>query len=113
MLATTLDLSANDTIPTPKRSWNTFDHREFYHGDHWQKRNDKLVHVTELNEQDAMDYLRHKRFINDYDRNKNNKHAQKEAAETAKPFALTVSFAAPPRTARTEKGRLLTLNTSL
>jgi len=83
--------------PSPREYMEeAFDHRRFYDGHHWVKRGGKIRGITDVNEMDAMDYLRRIRFINDYDQNKGKKKEDiiKETPETAKPFALTVSFTA-------------------
>lgn len=58
----------------------TFDYTNLYHGTHWMIRAGKRRHVTDLNEHDAIHYLRNER-----PRNKKN-------STTTAPFALTVSF---------------------
>jgi arylsulfatase len=61
----------------------TFDHFDSYWGDHWMNRGGSLRHITDLNKEDALNYLR--KIQRDWS-NPNRTLATKDK------FALTVSF---------------------
>ena len=73
----------------PQYMSSTFDHFKEYYGEHWMDRDGKRRHVTDVNREDALEYLN---LIHQQNQKQQREHNRSGEAGMQQKFSLTVGF---------------------